>query len=167
MKNLARAVEIGEGVVSPERFRLMSLFLAPVSRLGFLEKISREHGVVSVIDPFFTCWGEGRLDSTSPLENLARKIYMAPEMAWCSPWDEKALKKITDCAEQYKADGAVYYAHIGCGHSCAMIKLVKDALNEVDVPMLILDCDVIDPRFTSKAEIREKLEQFFELLEDR
>jgi len=166
-QELAQAVEIGKGAVSPERFRLMSLFLAPVSRVGFLERILREHGAVSVIEPFFSCWDEGKLDPAEPLESLTRKIYMAPEMGWCGPWDEEALKKVADYAEQYKADGAVYYAHVGCGHSCAMIKLVKDTLNEVDVPLLILDCDVIDPRVTSKGEIREKLEQFFELLEDR
>lgn len=166
-QELSRAVEAGEGAASPERFRLMSLFLAPVSRLGFLERISREHGAVSVIEPFFSCWDEGRLDSAEPVENLARKIYLAPEMGWGGPWDDRALKRIADYAEQYKADGAIYYAHLGCGHSCAMIKLIKDTLNEVDVPLLILDCDVIDPRVTSKLEIREKLEQFFELLEDR
>ena len=43
----------------------------------------------------------------------------------------------------------------------------KDILNDMDVPMLTLDCDVVDPTFTSEEEVREKLEQFFELLEDR
>jgi hypothetical protein len=45
--------------------------------------------------------------------------------------------------------------------------LFKDVLNELDVPMLTVDCDVVDPTITSQEEIRGKLEQFFELLEDR
>jgi hypothetical protein len=32
---------------------------------------------------------------------------------------------------------------------------------------LTLDCDVVDPTITSEEDVREKLEQFFELLEDR
>jgi hypothetical protein len=35
------------------------------------------------------------------------------------------------------------------------------------VPVLTLDCDVVDPTITSEEDVREKLEQFFELLEDR
>ena len=59
-------------------------------------------------------------------------------------------------------------AHILKGrHSCAAIKLFKDTLTELDIPMLTLDCDVVDPTITTKEEIGEKLEGFFELLEDR
>jgi len=61
----------------------------------------------------------------------------------------------------------VYYAHVGCRHTCATIKLFKDILNEIDVPVLTLDCDILDPTITSEEEMREKLERFYELLEDR
>ena len=64
-------------------------------------------------------------------------------------------------------DGAIYYADIGCRHSCATVKLFKDTLNNIDVPVLTLDCDVVDPTVTTEEEMREKLERFFELLEDR
>ena len=37
----------------------------------------------------------------------------------------------------------------------------------VDVPVLTVDCDIVDPTINSEEEIGEKLEQFFELLEDR
>ena len=83
------------------------------------------------------------------------------------PLGERVLKDIVDCAEQYKVDGTIYWAFIGCRHTCATVKLFKDILNEIDVPMLTLDCDLVDPTINSEEEIREKLEQFFELLEDR
>jgi benzoyl-CoA reductase/2-hydroxyglutaryl-CoA dehydratase subunit BcrC/BadD/HgdB len=92
---------------------------------------------------------------------------MIPEMRMYGPLDERALDGITDCAEQYKVDGAIYYADVGCRHTCATIKLFKDVLNRQDVPVLTLDCDVVDPTITSEVDVREKLEQFFELLEDR
>jgi len=47
------------------------------------------------------------------------------------------------------------------------VKLFKDLLNEVDVPVMTIDCDIVDPTINSEAEIRGKMEQFFELLEDR
>jgi benzoyl-CoA reductase/2-hydroxyglutaryl-CoA dehydratase subunit BcrC/BadD/HgdB len=164
---LAEKVSSGQGAVSNERFRLMSFFVPPMYLMGFLERISQEYGAVSVTEPFFTYWGEGRLDPGRPLESVAEKSYMIPEMRMYGPLDDRALKSIVSCAEQYKVDGAVYYADVGCRHSCATIKLFKDILNKIDVPVLTLDCDVVDPTITSEEEIREKLEQFFELLEDR
>jgi len=166
-QELAEAVSQGKGAVPKERFRLMTLFLPPMYLIGFLERISQEYGAVSVTEPFFCSWGEGRLDPSKPLESVARKSYMLPEMRMYGPLDDRALSEIVDSARQYKIDGAIYYADIGCRHTCATIKLFKDVLDELDIPVLILDCDVVDPTIASEEEIRDKLERFFELLEDR
>jgi len=165
---LAEMVRQGKGAVSPERFRLMTLFVPPMYLMGFLEKISQEYGAVSVVEPLFTRWAEGRLDPAKPLESVARKASLIPERrSMYGPLGEEALRDIISCAEQYRVDGAIYWAFIGCRHTCATIRLFKDILNEIDVPMLIVDCDIVDPTVNPQEEIREKLEQFFELLEDR
>jgi benzoyl-CoA reductase/2-hydroxyglutaryl-CoA dehydratase subunit BcrC/BadD/HgdB len=158
---------IANGNIPEQRFRLMSMFIPPMYLMSFLEKISQEYKAVSVIEPFFTFWGEGRLDPSKPLESVARKSYMIPEMRMYGPMGDPQLNSIIDCAEQYKVDGAIYYADVGCRHSCATIKLFKDTLNSIDVPVLTLDCDVVDATVTSEEEVREKLERFFGLLEDR
>ncbi|MFH1003702.1 MAG: 2-hydroxyacyl-CoA dehydratase family protein, partial [Chloroflexota bacterium] len=75
-RELADMVARGVGVVAKERFRLMTLFVPPMYLMGFLERISQEYGAVSVVEPFFTHWGEGRLDPSRPLESIARKSYM-------------------------------------------------------------------------------------------
>jgi benzoyl-CoA reductase/2-hydroxyglutaryl-CoA dehydratase subunit BcrC/BadD/HgdB len=164
---LTDMVKEGKGAVPNERFRLMNFFLPPMYLIGFLERISQESGAVSVAEPFFTFWGDGRLDPNRPLESVAQKSYMLPEARMYGPLDERAIDSITTCAKDYKIDGAIYYADVGCRHSCATIKLFKDILDDLDIPMLTLDCDVLDPTITSEEEIREKLEGFFELLEDR
>jgi len=164
---LADMVENGQGAVENEQFRLMSLFIPPMYLMGFLDKISREYGAVSVTEPFFTYWGEGRLDPEKPFESVAQKAFMIPEMRMYGPMDERALDSIVKCAQDYKVDGTIYYADVNCRHVCATIKLFKDTLSKIDVPVLTLDCDVLDPTITSEGEIRDKMEQFFELLEDR
>jgi len=165
---LADMVREGKGAVSPERFRLMTLFIPPMHLTGFLEKVGQEYGAVSVVEPLFTRWAEGRLDPSQPLESVVKKAGMIPERrSMYGPLTEAALQDILDCVEQYKIDGAIYWAFIGCRHTCATIKIFKDILNEVDVPMLTVDCDIVDPTINSKEEVRGKLEQFFELLEDR
>ena len=167
-QELTEMVDEGKGAVSPERFRLMTLFIPPMHLLGFQEKIFQEYGAVSVVDPLFTRWPEGKLDPTKPLESVAKKADLIPERrSMYGPLEERTLKDLVDCAEQYKVDGAIYWAFMGCRHTCATVKLFKDILSEIDVPMLTIDCDIVDPTINTEEEIRGKLEQFFELLEDR
>ncbi len=167
-QELTEMVREGKGAVSPERFRLMTLFVPPMYLIGFLEKLGQEYGAVSVVEPLFTRWAEGKLDPSRPLESVAQKSKLIPERrSMYGPLTGKALQDVVDCAEQYKIDGAVYWAFMGCRHTCATIKLFKDILNEIDVPMLTVDCDLVDPTINFEEEIRGKLEQFFELLEDR
>ena len=47
------------------------------------------------------------------------------------------------------------------------LRIFKDMLDEYDVPVLNIVCDLVDATVTSADEVRTKMEQFFELLEDR
>jgi hypothetical protein len=47
------------------------------------------------------------------------------------------------------------------------LKVFKDVLGDMGIPVLNIDCDLVDSTITSADEVRNKLEQFFELLEDR
>ncbi|MFC2034546.1 2-hydroxyacyl-CoA dehydratase [Chloroflexota bacterium] len=167
-QELAEMVEAGKGAVTHERFRLMSLFVPPMYLMAFLENISQEYGVVSVTEPFFTYWGEGRLDPAKPLNSIVKKSYMIPEVrSMYGPIDEQTINTVVNIAKQYQVNGVIYYADTGCRQSCAAIRLFKDVLNGIGLPVLTLDCDIVDPTFTSQAEIREKMERFFELLTTR
>lgn len=165
---LTAMVKDGTGAVAKERFRIMTLFIPPMYMIGFLEKISQEYGAVSVVEPLFTLWPEGGLDPSQPLESIAKKSFLIPESrTMYGPLSKQMLDEVVQVAKDYKVDGAIYWAFIGCRHTCATIKLFKDILNEIDIPMLTVDCDLVDPTINSKEEIREKLERFFELLEER
>jgi benzoyl-CoA reductase/2-hydroxyglutaryl-CoA dehydratase subunit BcrC/BadD/HgdB len=169
LKNeLADLVKQGKGAVNPERFRLMSFFIPPIYLIALFESLSQEFGAVSVCEPLFTYWKYDRLDPSRPLESVAKKSNLIPESrTMYGPLGNSTIQEIKECARDYKVDGAIYYAFIGCRHSCATIKLFKEILNEIDVPVLTLDCDIVDPTVNNHTEVRQKFEQFFELLEDR
>jgi benzoyl-CoA reductase/2-hydroxyglutaryl-CoA dehydratase subunit BcrC/BadD/HgdB len=69
--------------------------------------------------------------------------------------------------KEYQIDGVINFNHLGCRQMGPTFKIYKDVLNELDVPILNIDCDLVDPTITSVDEVRQKMEQFFELLEDR
>ena len=166
-QELIETIRVRKEISSPERLRVMNLGMPPILLLGTIERASLEYGAVSVVDPLLCNWGEGRLDPQKPLDSVVTKISINPVMLMYGPLEEKAVLKIVEYALQYKIDGAIHYAHVGCRQGAAIIKILKDALNEIDVPVLVLDCDIIDTTVTPEEEICSKLEQFFELLEDR
>jgi len=158
----------GKGAAPREQYRLMTLFIPPMNLMGFLENLSRDYGAMSVVEPLFTLWKPGQLDPGHPLDSVVQKSFMIPETHnMYGPLGQETLNQIVTSARDYKVDGAVYWAHIGCRHTCAAVKLIKDTLNEIDIPLLTIDCDIIDPTISPESEIREKMERFFELLDDR
>jgi benzoyl-CoA reductase/2-hydroxyglutaryl-CoA dehydratase subunit BcrC/BadD/HgdB len=168
LDELTEMVKQGKGAVAQERFRLMTLFVPPIYLIPALESIYQEHGAVSATEPLFTYWKYQRLDPSRPLESVVEKSYLIPETrTMYGPLGQSTLQDIVDCARDYKIDGCIYFAFMGCRHTCATIKIIKDTLVDMDIPVLTLDCDIIDPTINSEIELRQKLEQFFELLEDR
>jgi benzoyl-CoA reductase/2-hydroxyglutaryl-CoA dehydratase subunit BcrC/BadD/HgdB len=157
----------GEGMVSPERFRLINMNLPPLYYIGSLKDIFQEYGAVEVANPFFLDWHSGSLEASDPLTSLAGKSFMNPLMGICGSLDQTVVDSLKQYVREYKIDGAINFAHIGCGSFGGASRLVRDAMQQAGVPMLDLSCDITDPTVVSAEEMREQLLRFFEMLEDR
>jgi len=156
------------GAIPNERFRLLLPFVVPFWDMPLIEWMQQEHGAVIAMDPTNIWAEEGKWfrDPDKPLENLARKTFLQPGCQIHGP-----MKDLLECLVQNaidsKVDGAVMFAHRGCRSFGACIRSVKDELQKLGVPTLVIDCDLVDTSFTSHEEVREKLEGFFERLEER
>jgi len=165
---MAEMAAAGKGFATPERIRLMGLMIPPCHLQREIDRVLQEHGAAIVCYPNLCDWGEGvDLDPAKPLESIARKWAVAPAMRMFGPMDERALNPVVKAVKDFKIDGAVNFTHIGCRQMGPTTKIFKDVLSEMDIPLFNIDCDLVDRTITSEDEVREKLEQFFELLEDR
>ncbi len=162
-------VERGEGHIPEERYRVLTLFLPPAYSWTLLGWMERKHGAVSVAEPYFSYRGGGDIDPAKPLESLARKSFYCPICRpMHGPVEDGILHDAVRDAIDYKAEGAVYFAHIGCRQTDACIRILKDALlEEAGIPTLILDMDLYDPTYVPEDQLKDKLEEFFELLDER
>ena len=59
----------------------------------------------------------------------------------------------------------IQFCHWGCKQSSGGSLLLKDKLQEMDIPMLILDGDGIDRRNSHDGQIKTRLEAFLEMLD--
>jgi len=164
---LQEKVADGKGISYPERLRILSIGIPPVLLQGAVDKTYREYGAVSVTDPYSCSWEDGQLDAGDPLESVVRKINITPSNVFYGPFTDKLTDKLIKAATGHQVDGAIFYAHIGCRQSSAMIKVIKEVLNSIEIPILILDCDIVDITVTPEEDLCNKLRQFFELLVDR
>ncbi|MFO7797203.1 MAG: 2-hydroxyacyl-CoA dehydratase family protein, partial [Promethearchaeia archaeon] len=63
------------------------------------------------------------------------------------------------------ADCFIFTSHIGCKQFGSVPQVLREALREeVGIPMLTIDLDVGDKRFTSMKIIRDKLNMFAKTL---
>ena len=167
--NLTAMAEAGKGFANPpERFRLMGLMIPPWYLQGDIDGILATHNAAIVCYPNLCDWGDDvRLEPEKPLESLARKLAISPPLRTFGPLDERALNPVIRAVKEYRINGVVNFTHLGCRQVGPITKIYKDALDKLDVPILNIDCDLVDTTVTSVDEVRQKLEQFFELLEDR
>jgi len=147
----------------PENYRLMNFFYYPGYLWKFLNTMETGYHASMVAEPHLSTWADAEIDPSRPLESLANKAFALTDTGPLRGIADRMAQQAVD----YKAEGAIYWAHLGCRQTCATIKIIKDALSKVDVPMLVVDCDMADATVVSEEEITEKVEQFLELLDDR
>jgi benzoyl-CoA reductase/2-hydroxyglutaryl-CoA dehydratase subunit BcrC/BadD/HgdB len=167
-QDLSAKVTSHTGFVNPERLRLMSTMLSPWYLQGEIDAILSEHSASIVCNPFISDWREElNLEPEKPLESLAKKLRICAPLRMYGAFDKRAIEPIISCVKEYKIDGAINFNHLGCRQMGPAFKIYKDILDELDVPTLNIDCDLVDPSITSADEMRQKMEPFFELIEDR
>ena len=68
-------------------------------------------------------------------------------------------------AKKFKADCAIFSAHIGCKQSAGLYQLIREVLrDEVGIPMLIIEIDIGDKRFASIESIKKQIKEFKDTL---
>ena len=167
---LKERVAKGIGAIPEERHRIYIPSYLPISDMDVIDWFEQEHGAVVVQFPSVAWRGDGKwlLDHAKPLECLARKSFVFPCAQQLHGPMEDYIEDAVRNAKNYSADGAIFFAHMGCRQLCGCIRAVKDELQgKLGIPMAVIDHDIVDKSFTSPEEMREKLDGFFELLDDQ
>lgn len=156
----------GKGVVENERYRMGWLGGVPLFARDLISWMEQEYGAVLVLEQNGFWLKDDRMDVSKPMEYLARKMFSRSiRMINCGPL-EQTLPMITDKVRDFRCDGMVFFASIGCPQTCGGMRVRRDVLQEeAGIPLTILNGDVCDPTVVSIEEMKNKLEEFFEILE--
>jgi benzoyl-CoA reductase subunit B len=157
-----------EGEIKEEKFRLV--VEGPPNWTNFREfwKIFYDMGAVIVASSYTKVGGVYDLgfrhDPKEPLESLA-KYCMGVYTNMNLPQRVDMLEKYVN---EYKADGFLINSIKSCNSfSAGQLMIMREIEQRAGVPVGFIESDLVDPRYFSYANIKNRLESYFQMLEQR
>ncbi len=171
-EELKAKVARGEGRVAEERFRLLFSGTPCYVSMRRLVELFETWGGVFAYSDYLTFAaggmdaGELVYDTSRPLESLAEVTALAAQRGLSNQFfaHERLAQQIHD----YDVDGIVFHGIKSCRFVSSGMADTRDYLNKrLNVPSLYIESDLIDPRYWSDAQIKNRVDAFFETLHQR
>ncbi len=167
-------VELGLGPITPEgemkeeKFRLV--VEGPPNWTSFRQfwKLFYDMGAVTVASSYTKVGGVYDLgfrhDPDEPLESLA-KYCMNCYTNLNLPQRIDLLEK---CIKDYNADGFLVNSIKSCNSfSAGQLLMMRELEERLSIPVGFIESDLVDPRYFSYSNIKNRLDSFFQMLSQR
>jgi benzoyl-CoA reductase subunit B len=159
----------GVGPLTEERFRTVVEGPPPYPYYRNFRNLFTKWGAVAVQSTYSTVggiweWGF-RHDPAQPLESIARQM-LRENLTNRSI--TARYQQIRRCVEEWQADALVIHSIKSCRLFSAGQGDMRDHFTrELGVPTLMVESDLEDPRYYAEAQIKNRVDAFFEALEHR
>lgn len=157
-----------EGVMEEERFRLV--VEGPPNWTHFREfwKLFYDMGAVIVASSYTKVGGVYdmgfRVNPDKPLESLAEycmNCYTNLNL-------QQRVELLSKCITDYHADGFLVNSIKSCNSfSAGQLMIMQQLEKTLEIPIGFIESDLVDPRYFSYSNIKNRLESFFQMLEQR
>ena len=157
-----------EGEMEEERFRLV--VEGPPNWTHFREfwKLFYDMGAVIVASSYTKVGGVYdmgfRVNPDKPLESLAEycmNCYTNLNL-------EQRVDLLSKCITDYHADGFLVNSIKSCNSfSAGQLMIMQQLERKLEIPTGFIESDLVDPRYFSYSNIKNRLESFFQMLEQR
>ncbi len=168
-RELTERVRQGVGPLPEERFRIVIEGPPPWPFLRVFRDLFSKWGAVAVASTYSTVgglWEFGfRHDPDRPLESIAEHMlqYNLTNRSFLQRYHQ--LKQYV---EEWGADALVIHSVKSCRlFSAGQGDMREYFSKELGVPTLLIESDLEDPRYFSEAQMRNRIDAFFEALEHK
>ena len=161
----------GIGTLNDERFRLVFLGVPCYTIFRRFNELFTDWGGTFVTSTYlwFASGGANRgfqYDLDKPLESLAEGVLVSVRDAMDSMfYQDRALDLMLD---PYSIDGIIYHGIKSCRTvSTGLADCRRFVAERYDIPSLLLESDMMDRRVVSEAQMKNRVDAFFEGLTTR
>jgi len=133
--------------------------------------VLEQWGAVIVYEPYTYSFSKFMNPDTTkemfmnkPIESMAELM-----LSFWYIYDLKTrIKKFEETVKEYNIDGVLLHNNMSCRpNSCGLYDLKKHLMDDFDIPCLIIDADMNDPRKLNNTQVTNQIESFIELLRSR
>ncbi len=163
-------VDKGIGALEQEDFRLMFEGIPFWYNLKFFSNLERWNAIV-VYEPYvyaFTKYTNPNVTKNDVINNPVECMAELILSFWYIYDLETRFEKFKETVRDWKIDGVLLHNNMSCRpNACGMYDLKRKLMEEADIPALIIDSDMNDPRKMSETQVLNKIESFIEILRER
>lgn len=171
VEELRQQVAAGVGVLPDERFRLV--FTGPACYSDFRRFLTlfKDWGSVFVHSEYMSYAGGGidrgiEYDLRRPVESLAEQILISGQRTFSGIFHSQAW--LAEVAREWSADGICYHGVKSCRTTSTGLPDARELLAQREgIPGLFIQSDLVDTRLYAEAQLRNRVDAFFESLESR
>jgi benzoyl-CoA reductase/2-hydroxyglutaryl-CoA dehydratase subunit BcrC/BadD/HgdB len=166
LADLKERVARGEGTLTSgkEKYRLLFEGIPFWYKMKFMYELANYEAVV-VYEPYTYSFGPRKPLNLGMEETLRRVARTMMDLPYSYNL-EKRIDYFRQAVADYKIDGVILHENMSCRPSSTGMMDLKEALQrECGIPVLILQCDMNDPRAYAEGPIRTRIEGFVELME--
>jgi benzoyl-CoA reductase subunit B len=169
LKEMEEKVQMGTGPLPEERFRFVIEGPPPWPYLRTFRDLFAKWGAVAVASTYSTVgglWEFGfRHDPNRPLESIAEHMleWNLTNRNFLQRYDQ-----IRRYVQEWSADALVIHSVKSCRlFSAGQGDMREYFTKELGVPTLLIESDIEDPRYFSEAQMKNRIDAFFESLEHK
>ncbi len=161
----------GLGTVSDEKYRLIFVGVPCYPIFRRFNEMFTEHGGAFISSTYlwFASGGTNlgfEYDLNHPLDSLAEGVLVSVRHAMDSMFFQDRM--LIDLIEPYQIDGVVYHPIKSCRTTSAgLADNRRSLLAACDVGSLFIESDMMDKRVVSEAQLKNRIDAFFEGLATR
>ncbi len=168
-KEMEEKAQMGMGPLPEERFRFVIEGPPPWPYLRTFRDLFAKWGAVAVASTYSTVgglWEFGfKHDSNRPLESIAEHMlqWNLTNRNFLQRYEQ--IKRYVD---EWSADALVIHSVKSCRlFSAGQGDMREYFTKELGIPTLLVESDIEDPRYFSEAQMKNRIDAFFEALEHK
>jgi benzoyl-CoA reductase subunit B len=159
------------GTLTEEKYRLILVGVPCYPIFRRFNELFTQWGGTFVISTYLWFAGGGaslgfEYDLQRPLESLAEGVLISVRHAMDAMFSQDQM--LVDMVEPYRVDGVVYHAIKSCRTTSTGLADARRAfMLRWDLPNLYIESDMMDKRVVSEAQLKNRIDAFFEGLATR
>lgn len=162
LSEMKERISRGISMVPIEKIRLLWDNIPIWFRVRWLSNKFSDHNACLVADTYTSAWSGvvHLLDEKNLLDSMA----LAYSNVHLNVSIDQMYEKIKNLIEKYKIDGVVIHSNRSCKpYSFGQYDLQKMIKDNLNIPTLILDADMVDERIFSESQIESRIDAFMEI----